>query len=203
MNELFIIVPLYLIFLAAFYLFYNHRAQFFRVRRNFFHALKEILISEKDIGQQEKQLNLIYKKLAGMYSSRMSEIRHPTDLIEDFIYLYDSHGVDWLKSGYKVEVDKSLRDGAYLLLDHIRAANPFSALPAKEASLLRTLQQAVESSNRDLASNSILQLAQDIEILDSAIRTGERRIRTAYIISVAGVVLTIIFGLSSLLQRLL
>lgn len=201
MNEIIIIVPLYALFLVTFYLFYVRRAQSSRLRRRFFRALKEILIGEKDIGQQEKQLNLIYKKLAERFSSSMSEIRHPTDLLEDFIYYYDARGDDFLKGTYNVEVDKSLRDSAYFLLEHIRSANPFSALPAKEASLLRTLLQAVESSNKDLATNSILQLAQDVEILASAVGTGERRTRIAYLISVVGVVLTIVFGLSSLLQR--
>jgi hypothetical protein len=126
-----------------------------------------------------------------------------TDLVEDFIFSFDARGSEWLKNVFKIEIDRSLRNQAYGLLVYIRESNPFSSLPSKESNLLQTLNQALESSNKDLGISTILQLAQEIEILDSAIRTGETRARISYIISIVGIVLTTFFGLLSFTQILL
>lgn len=174
-NELIIIViPFYLIFLTAFYLFYIRRRGSRIVRKRFFHALKEILENDDDFVFQEKQLNLIYKKLSEKFSHLSSDIRSLSDLLEDFIYLFDAQGLKILKDLFNFDADRILRDKAYHLLIHIRSENPFSSLPAKESSLLQTLKQSIESSNVELGLNTIRQLAEEIEVIDSNVKTGER-----------------------------
>ena len=188
---------LYVMFFIGFYLFYLRT---YRVRKRFFWAIRGILQSQEDLTSQEKQLNLIYKKISESFSFVTSQTRGLTDWLEEFVYLFDTREPTVFKSSYGVEVDKALRDHAYSLLVHIRESNPFSSLPAKEANLLRTLKQAVESPNKELGLTTIRQLAEEIEVLDSAIRTGERRARISYTISIVGVILTVVFGIFSLMQ---
>jgi len=143
-------------------------------------------------------MNLIFKKLSELFASSTSELRGFADLLEDFIYFYDARGPKYLKSNYYIEAEKSLRDQAYSLLEYVKKENPFSSLPPKEANFLRTLFQAIESGNKELALNTVNQLSQEIEILDSSVRNGEKRTRVSYIISIVGVILTIVFGFTSL-----
>jgi hypothetical protein len=195
-----LIGPFYIIFLVAFYIFYFKRSRVRLVRKRFFRALKENIQAGGNLASQEKQLNLIYKKLSENFSFVSSQMRGLTDLLEDFIYFFDARGPEMLKDNYSVEVDRALRDSSYALLSHIREANPFSTLPPKEANLLRTLKQALDNSNRDLGITTVRQLAEEIEVLDSSIRAGERRTRISYVISIVGVVLTVVFGFVSFFQ---
>lgn len=195
-----IVAPIYVVFLTAFTYFYLTRFRIQTVRKRFFRALKEILLADKDLASQEKQLNLVYKKISENFSAITAKMRGVLDLIEDFVYFFDARGPEILKSLYRVDVDRSLRDQAYLILMHIREANPFSSLPAKEANLLRTLSQAVESTNKELGNSTLRQLAEEIEILDASIKSGERRTRISYVISFVGVILTFVFGITSIFQ---
>ena len=194
-----LIGTLYLVFFFAFYAKNSRRRL---MRRRFFRAVKEILEGESDVAIQEKQLNLIYKKLTEIFSSVSGRIRGLTDFLEYFIYAYDTRGAEFFKRFYSVEVDKPLRDRAFTLLNHLKEKNPFSTLPSKEANLLRVIKEATDSGNKALVDNSLRQLAEDIEVLDNAIKNGERRNRTAYIVSIIGVALTTVFGILSMLQVL-
>ena len=57
-----VIIPLYILFLLAFFYFYFTYFRLGVVKKRFFRALKEILQAGENITSQEKQLGLIYKK---------------------------------------------------------------------------------------------------------------------------------------------
>ena len=50
-----------------------------------------------------------------------------------------------------------------------------------------------------MGRNALIQRAEDIEILDNNFKIQEKKNVSAYIVSVVGVILTIIFGIISLI----
>ena len=64
---------------------------------------------------------------------------------------------------------------------------------------MRTLQQAIETANQDLAATTLVQLAEEIEQAEETGRAQNERARRSYALSVLGLLLTATFGLISLL----
>lgn len=193
-------VLLYALFFGAFFWFYRTKVQVTALRRRFFRALVTILKKDDDNASKEEQLNLNFKKLAENYPRAASQFRGTTDLIEDLIHFFDAGGPEMLDKVFETEAEETTRDGAYSLLRYIRDNNPFTSLPTREASLLQNLQDAVDKQNKELGLATLRQLAERIEVLDSTVRAKDRAAKVAFLISVLGVILTIVFGLLSFVQ---
>ncbi|MGD0456794.1 MAG: hypothetical protein ABSC21_03510 [Terriglobia bacterium] len=82
---------------------------------------------------------------------------------------------------------------------HPRKRDPFASISTRPAGLLRTLQQAIETANQDLAATTLVQLAEEIEQAEETGRAQNERARRSYALSVLGLLLTATFGLISLL----
>ena len=104
------------------------------------------------------------------------------------------------KEIFDFEVSLEIRDKIILVIDKLKEENPFVSLPPKEGNLLTIIKQSIETNNKDLGISSLNQLSDEIEILDANIRIQEKRNINAYIVSVIGVILTIVFGIITLIQ---
>ena len=82
----------------------------------------------------------------------------------------------------------------------MKAKNPYSSLSSKEANLLMVLSGSIENKNEGLGNNTVSQIADEFEILESSLRKQSKKNTVSFLISVVSVILTVIFGLVSFVQ---
>ena len=76
---------------------------------------------------------------------------------------------------------------------------PFSSVSSKHGNLLNMIKHAFDTNNKDLGSNNLTQLANDIEVLESIIENQDKRNQVSMTISLVGVILTVVFGALSII----
>jgi hypothetical protein len=118
--------------------------------------------------------------------------------LEEFIYYYDTKGAKNLHEMTELELKNDTRAKVVRLIRVAKTENPFLGIPSKEANLLITLNQAMRDNNLDLGKKTITLLSQEIEKTVKLLTTQEKRNAVSYIVSIVGVILTIIFGIISL-----
>lgn len=147
--------------------------------------------------EQAGLLSIIHRKLA-LIDPEISP--NLTDLIESYIYHYETSSPQVFKQLFDLDKDPLIRDRALALLAFLRKREPFATISARPAAILRTLQQALDSGNHDLASTTMTQLVDQIGQMEETERLTQKRARTTYVLSLIGLVLTATFGLISLIQ---
>ena len=179
-------------------IFKNKRKRF--IYKGFFRAVTNIVKRNDDSKKIINEIKLNFRKLAEKNPSHKEIIRNPTDLLEELIYNIDRLETKRFKEIFDFEVSLEIRDKIILVIDKLKEENPFVSLPPKEGNLLTIIKQSIETNNKDLGISSLNQLSDEIEILDANIRIQEKRNINAYIVSVIGVILTIVFGIITLIQ---
>lgn len=81
----------------------------------------------------------------------------------------------------------------------MKSHQPFSSVSSKHGNLLNMIKHAFDTDNKDLGRNNLIQLANDIEVLESTIETQDKRNQVSMIISIVGVILTVVFGALSVI----
>ena len=143
-----------------------------------------------------EQLNLNYEKLC--QEKPNSNYTSILDLLETIIYYYDSYADAFFKETFQQEKDPAVRNFIMEICQYIRNINPFISSPKKEADLMQSVTDALESNNKSLGLNSLRQLSQEIVAKEKIIVKQEKDNQRAIIVSIVGIVLTIFFGFLSL-----
>lgn len=82
----------------------------------------------------------------------------------------------------------------------MKKENPFSSLSSKEANMLMILSGAIENQNEELGKNTILQLADELEILEANSLKQTKNTTISVMISIVSGILTFFFGAVSFIQ---
>ncbi|MBS1526420.1 MAG: hypothetical protein JST19_12270 [Bacteroidetes bacterium] len=170
----------------------------YKLKRSFFRAILQVTAINIDNGQSWEELKLDYKRLIKRSSKFKDQYRNISDLLEEFLYHYDTEGAQSLNLMTNIASTNATRAKVVMLIRIARSENPFLGIPNKEANILMMLSQALTDNNIELGKNSLIQLSQEIEKTTTMLETQEKRNITAYIISIVGVILTIVFGIISL-----
>lgn len=169
------------------------------IYRGFFKACVKI-VQNTNTENAINEIRLNFRKLAEKNPNYKDVIKNPTDLLEELVYNIDRLEPNKFKELFGIEVSEEIRGKIIELITYLKKENPFVSLPPKEGNLLSILKQSIESNNKELGLNTINQLSDEIEILDSNLKIQERRNVNSYIVSVVGVILTIVFGIITLIQ---
>ncbi len=190
----------YVLFVLAFRgVFVKKRERERRMLGRFFSALQANLQADKT-EDQARALTIIHRKLAETYPQLPEFNRGLIDLIETYVCLHDTLSDENLKDRYKTNKDPQARARAMTLVAFLRRENPFSSISPKTAALLRTLQHALEAGNSDLATNTLVHVSEEIEQLEGVARSQKQQVTRSFIVSVVGMILSVVFGLVSLVQ---
>lgn len=193
------LVPIVILFYGIiFYKFYQELRKK-TIFKGFFRAVKNIVSSTNDIDQGISEINLNFRKLASSNSAVKDLIKNPTDLLEELIFNIDNLTGAAFRRKFGFEIDAQTRGKIISYVTRLREENPYVSLPPKEGNLLAAIQEAFEIGNKEMGKNALIQLAEDIEIMDNNFKIQEKKNVSAYIVSVVGVILTIIFGIISLI----
>jgi hypothetical protein len=199
-------LPLTIAVVSLTFLFYGYflytaakRSRSKIVRRDLFRATIAVLSNNEDDDSCIPQIELSFRKVTEKYPSEMKTLRSCVNVLESLVANYDMLGQKRVKSLFQVDVSVEMRNRIYKITDRMKTLNPFASLDSRDANLLSTLQQAIGTRNLALGNTALRQLAEEIEVKESAIRTQENRSNTSFMVAIIGVVLTIVFGILSFL----
>jgi hypothetical protein len=171
------------------------------ILRRLFRAITTVLNNNQNDDDCIRQIELNFRKASEGYPSETSNLRSCVNVLERMVFYYDTLGEKSFRSRFKeIDISIGIRNRVFAIIDRMKTQNPFASLDPKDANLLRSLQQAIGTSNVALGSSVLRQLADEIEVKESTIRTQESRSKVSFVIAVIGVVLTIIFGVVSYLR---
>ncbi|MBQ2285484.1 MAG: hypothetical protein II244_07445 [Clostridia bacterium] len=84
------------------------------------------------------------------------------------------------------------------MFKYIKEKEPFASIPAKEANLLNNINDALLKNNIDLGTVSLAQLSKELSSKEIEIKKMEKQNLIGTIVSIIGIILTVIFGILSL-----
>lgn len=212
----FLLIIIILIYFISFYHITLNRFHVKRFLRRFYNAICNVYEQMKnDLKKKEddlasnyhtdvdleyyvEQLNLNYEKLCQqMQNNKYDNI---IDLLEAIICCYDSYQDEHFENVFRYKKDERIRKFIIDMCFLIKKENPFISIPKKDADLMQTLLNALKDADISLAENSIKQLSQEIEIMEKTIVKKDKENQRATVVSIVGIVLTIFFGLLSVLK---
>lgn len=152
-----------------------------------------VIYNFKDILEQ---LTLNYNKI--FQNEKESNKTMMLDMLEQIIFYYDAYTNENFERRLRIKKNIEIRDFIFNISQCIKESDPFSALPAKDAALLKNIDDALSNSNIQLGKTAIEQLTTEIVNKESIIKKQERNNQIATILSIVGLVLTIFFGILSI-----
>jgi len=173
-----------------------------RGRKYFYNAILSILSRESDNDKAVEQIHIIFKKLSERNSYINKEYKNTADFCEDLLCRVESYGSKRFKGLYNLEYSNENIDRLVELIKIMKERQPFSSVSSKYGNLLNMIKHAFDTNNNDLGVNNLKQMADDIEVLESTIQSQNKRNQLSIIVSIVGVILTIVFGALSVIQML-
>ncbi len=198
MDEL-IFVLLFIVLIAYVLVFYFAFFNSITKRRKkvrFHNAIISIYKSNSSTDDVIEQLSLNFNKLTEVFG-RTNE-KTVLDILETLVYHYDTFTDDRFESLFNVKKDMNIREYIYKLSKYIKEKEPFASIPAKEANLLNNINDALLKNNIDLGTVSLAQLSKELSSKEIEIKKMEKQNLIGTIVSIIGIILTVIFGILSL-----
>lgn len=169
-------------------------------RKEFFHGILSILRRVEDDENAVEQIYIIYKKLSERYPYVSSRYKNAADFSEDLFCRSEAYGQKRFKDVYGFEFAGEEMDRIVKVIAIMKSRQPFSSISSKYGNLLNMIKHAFDTSNTDLGVNNLRQLADDIEVLESTIESQGKRNQISIVVSIVGVILTVVFGALTVLQ---
>lgn len=165
--------------------------------RAFYRGIISIFENSADGEDLIAEIAILYKRLSESHSAITKKFRSPTELIEELIVRIDTLDEKTFRDRYRMDRPIAFRGKLYRVLQQTRERSPFDSLTSKEANLMSTLATALDSGNKDLGKTVIRQLADELEISGANLRNQNQKNHISFIVSVVSVVLTVFFGIVS------
>lgn len=178
------------------------RSQLRRAQRRFYQGVLAVIDNSSAPDEYTAQIGMLYRRLSEKQPYLARSFRSPIELIEELIVKVDTLSEAEFKELYQTDKPSEYRAKLISCLVELKRVNPFSLISSKEASLLQTVLGTLESGNKELGERSIMQLAEELEVLESKLRTEEKKNTTSFIVTVVSAILTVFFGVISLVPLL-
>lgn len=191
-----LIITLVFIYFMMFYLIF-FKTQIKHKRDYRFHnAILSIYDSSQSVDDAYEQLLLNFSKLCqDMGNSNETTL---LDVLERFIYYYDAYPKHRFSNLFRTQKRVEIRDFIFSICKFIRDKDPFTAVPSKEANLLKNINDAIAKNNADFGKASLLQLSNELINKEKLLKKKEKENQLTTIISIVGMILTIFFGFLSI-----
>lgn len=178
------------------------RSRLRRSERRFYQGVLSIIDNSVTAADYTGQIGMLYRRLSETQPYLAKNFRSPIELLEELLVKIDTLSESEFKDFYKVDKPSSYRAKLIECLGELKRANPFSLISSKEANLLQTVLGSLQSGNKELGERTVMQLAEELEVLESKLRTEGKKNTTSFIVTVVSAVLTVFFGLLSLVPLL-
>ena len=188
------VLPLYI--WALFYLQGRKRRR--KLEAKFCKGVIAIIQSTNDPQQRISQIATLYRRISEGSSNFSKTFRNPVDLLENLVVNIDTISDKEFKEKYKADIPTQWRSELIRCLHLLKTDNPYSQISSKEGNLLSTIVTALNTNNVELGVRTVTQLSEELEGIDSKLRSEGKRNTNAYIITVVSAILTLFFGILSL-----
>lgn len=183
--------------LVFYYVFFNTINKKRRLER-FHRTIRSILdVGSLDVEELYKQSLMNFKIInqTFLFLKPTSYI----DILEQIIYYYNSCSDSHFKSVFRDNKNDEVRNACLKLYTYIVDAAPFSNLPETQATLLKNIKDAMLKGNIELGKVALKQLTEELIDSERQLEKQERINKITVILSIVGMLLTIYFGIASLL----
>ena len=174
-----------------------------KVHKEFFKAVYNIVSIDQDINQSIIEINSTFRKIFEKNVYQRNNIKNPLYLLEELVFLIDTYDTKRFKKIYHFEPSSEFRKRITEYISQIRLETPYVSLPAKEANLMSTLHQSLETDNKELGLTTLNQLSNEIEFLSYNYNRQEMRNLVSHIVTIIGFILTIITVAMSIIPLIL
>lgn len=178
------------------------RSRLRRAERRFYQGVLSIIDNSETAADYTGQIGMLYRRLSETQPYLAKTFRSPIELLEELLVKIDTLSDSEFKDFYKVEKPSTYRAKLVGCLSELKRVNPFSLISSKEANLLQTVLGSLQSGNKELGERTVMQLAEELEVLESKLRTEGKKNTTSFIVTVVSAVLTVFFGLLSIIPLL-
>lgn len=178
------------------------RSRLRRSERRFYQGVLSVIDNSPTSADYTAQIGMLYRRLSETQPYLAKNFRSPIELLEELLVKIDTLTEVEFKDFYKVEKPATYRAKIVECHSELKRANPFSLISSKEANLLQTVLGSLLSGNKELGERTVMQLAEELEVLESKLRTEGKKNTTSFIVTVVSAVLTVFFGLLSLVPLL-
>ena len=151
-----------------------------------------------DTKEATDQIYIIYKKLSEMFPHVSLRYKSPRDFIEDLLFRSEAYSPNMFKFHYKFEVSDIQKNKLIEIIRILRMRDPFASVSNKYSNFLNLINQAIEHNNIELGTSSLGQLADELEVTENTLKNQEKRNQITIMVSIIGVILTLVFGTISL-----
>jgi len=196
-NEiiLFVVLPLY------FYLFFKvlindlHKKSY----KHFCKSVKAVINSCLDDSECIRQINMNFKIWIEKFPDISSTIKNPVEILQKIVYEYDTIGSESFEKKNGVKLSLEDRNRIMSIVKYMKIENPFVSLSDKESTLLKNIKYSLENDDNNLSESMLTQLSNDIEYLETELKIQKESNKKSYILSILGLILTVLFGAMSLI----
>jgi hypothetical protein len=168
-----------------------------RGQKYFFKGVISILQACMEDEECVPQINLLYKRLSKHYSTITDAYRSSVELLEELIVHLDTLEEKVFKERFSIPAPEDQRQRIVNVYRIMKTKNPYSSLSSKEANLLMVMSSAIENKNEELGKNTVLQVADEFEILESSLRKQSKNNTVSFLIAIVSVILTVFFGVAT------
>ncbi len=191
-----IFIPIFLIFYLSFFIVYLKIFIDRKNERRIVNTVNTIFNSEEL--DKEHTLNLIVKEILTSKKIPYSDIKNSCDLLE---YIFrkvtiNSHNNTYL--GIKFENETLVKIQNFII--NIKNKDPFISLNSQYNYYFSSIYKAINENNKDYGLSMLNQLSKEFETIDEIIIQQNKRNKISYFVSCLGVILTIFFGIFSLIK---
>lgn len=184
------------IYISMLYIIYSTKKDLHL--RSFYFIINNIYNKNLPIKASFEQFSLDYEKFC--QESKKIKFTNILDLIETMIYYCDSRTDKFFERFLKVNKKEEIRNFLMELYNYVKKESPFLSAPPKEASLMKTIKEAIAVNDSVLGINTLMQLSTEIEAKEKLIQKQRYLNKLSMIVSVTGVILTILFGIMSIVK---
>ncbi len=132
-----------------------------KARKLFYSGVISVLDESENDYDCYPDIALLYERLAKEYPSLKEKYYSATELLGDMIVHINTLGTNEFKLRFDMYNPKQKLSRLVSIRNILLTVQPFSSLPAKQADLVKTLKQAIETDNEELATNALNQLVNE------------------------------------------
>lgn len=198
--EIYLVIGFMIIYVGAIVAYINYFTCMYAekwAKQEFNLGLSDIIINNQDINETVKKLELIYKQFRNKQGVKIREYASLKDTLDTIISMLHCKKDKYLKAYNLVEL-KDKKDFLIMILNKVEEEYPYSNLQSNQEWLLKTIKDMTKDSENESAKYIFKQLENEISDLNSVISKTEVQSRIGFIGTIAGIILTIFFGLLSL-----